>query len=230
MSNQERQIAIIQDVVLSVDFNNRYDLYFTDKRVAIVCMGLIDRYGYDQFGIYRIPSSTGAVTPPLTYVDERNAQLEKMKEELGRIPLDDILKLSKKSCYYTFEEIETLKLGWGKKPKFVILSADCESKLTPNQEQFTQLIKLLTSTEPLRNKLEVAGNWKDLKEILTKVVCGSCGFPNDFDSVCCVNCGQEILEIMPVDKEESTCGKCGKKNIADANFCKQCGTALNTKS
>jgi ribosomal protein L40E len=229
MSNQEKQIVVIQDIVLPADYNSRYDLYVTDRRIAIVCMGLIDRYGYDSFNLYKYPSSAAAVTPPLTYVDERDAKLKKMEEELGKVQLDDLLKLSKKSCEYTNEEIEALKLGWGKNPKFIIQSEDCESRLSPNQEQFTQLIKTFTSVESLSKKLKVAGNWLELKQILTKVVCSNCGFGNDLDSVCCENCGEKIVQSVEEREDKAVCGSCGKKNSVEANFCKQCGTAFNIK-
>jgi hypothetical protein len=49
MSSQEEQLLVIPDVVLPADINTRYDIYFTDRRIAIVCMGPIDdRYGYSM--------------------------------------------------------------------------------------------------------------------------------------------------------------------------------------
>ncbi len=35
----ERQIAIIRDVVVSRDSQNRFDLFFTDRRIAIIYVG-----------------------------------------------------------------------------------------------------------------------------------------------------------------------------------------------
>ena len=118
----------------------------------------------------RFPSASAAVTPSLTYVENRS-EVETVEEELSRMPINDILKLSKKSCYYTYEEIEELRLVWGKKPKFAILSQDSESKFAPDEAQFKQLIDLLSKIEPLSSKLEVAGNWRDIQGILSMVVC-----------------------------------------------------------
>jgi hypothetical protein len=225
MSSEEKQLAIIPDVVLPADINTRYDIHFTDQRIAIVCMGPANRFGYGIGKLHTFPAASSAITPPLTYVDEKDKV--EVEEELSTVPLDELLTLSKKSCEYAVKEIEALRLVWSKRPKFVVLSEDCESKFAPDEEQFKQLLDLLTTTEPYSSKLEVAGNWKQLQELLAMVVCGSCGVENDLDAVCCVNCGQKIKE-QPADGEHSVaCGSCGKKNVAEAMFCKQCGAALN---
>jgi len=41
MSNSEQR-HIIRDVLLTADVNTRYDLYFTDSRVALIFMGNLD--------------------------------------------------------------------------------------------------------------------------------------------------------------------------------------------
>lgn len=96
MSFPEKQLSIIRDVVLPADYNARYDIYFTDRRIAIVYMGIVDRYTREPFNIRAFPSSAAAVTPPLTYVDKREAKQKLVEEELSNMPLDQILKLSKK--------------------------------------------------------------------------------------------------------------------------------------
>ena len=204
MSSPEKRLGIIKDIVLPLDTDSRYDLYFTDRRIAIVFMGSADRFSNGNFGMRSFPAASAAVTPPLTYVENRG-EVEKIEEELSRMPISDILKLSKKSCYYTYEEIEELRLVWGKKPKFAILSQDSESKFIPDEVQFKQLIDLLSKIEPLSGKLEVAGNWKDIQGILTMVVCDSCGVGNELDAVCCVNCGQKIKAQTTADASDVAC-------------------------
>jgi hypothetical protein len=224
MPDIEKRLGIIKDIVLPVDTDSRYDLYFTDRRIAIVFMGSANRSGNGMLRSF--PSASAAVTPPLTYVENRG-EVEKVEEELSRMPISDILKLSKKSCYYTYEEIEELRLVWGKKPKFAILSQDSESKFIPDEVQFKQLIDLLSKIEPLSGKLEVAGNWRDIQGILSMVVCDSCGQENDLDAVCCVNCGQKIKPPTASDASDVACKSCATANRAESLFCKQCGAALN---
>lgn len=224
MSSQEKQLAVIPDVILPADVNTRYDIHFTNRRIAIVCMGPVDRYGYGIGKLHTFPSASSAITPPLTYVDEKDKIT--VEEELSTVPLDELLTLSKKSCVYAVKEIETLRLIWGKRPKLVILSEDFESKFAPDKEQFKQLIDVLTTNEPYSSKLEVGGNWKQLQELLAMVVCGSCGVENDLDAVCCVNCGQKIKEQPAEEETVVVCGSCGKRNREDSVYCKQCGAAL----
>ena len=44
MFDLERQLGIIEDLPLPLDITTRYDVYFTDKRIAIVCMGHSSRF------------------------------------------------------------------------------------------------------------------------------------------------------------------------------------------
>jgi hypothetical protein len=228
MTDQEKQIAIIEDIIIPADVNTRYDLIFTDKRIGIVCMGNVDRFAYGVMKLRTFPSTSSAVTPSLTYVDNED-KIPEIEEEVSAMSLSDILKLSKKSGQYSYSEIEQLRLVWGKKPKFAILSADCESKFAPDPDQFKQLIDLLMSVEPLSSKLEVAGNWKELQTILARVVCGNCGVENDLDAVWCVNCGQKIRDLIAVEADGVTCSLCLRKNRAESAFCKQCGEILTKK-
>jgi hypothetical protein len=223
VTSQESELAVIPDVVLPGDINTRYDIHFTDKRIAIVCMGPADRFGYGIGKMRTFPSASSAVTPPLTYVDEKDKV--DVEEELSTVPLDELLKLSKKSCVYTFKEIQTLRLIWGKRPKLLILSEDFESKFAPDEMQFKELLDLLTTTEPYCSKLEVAGSWVQLQELLSMVVC-ACGVENDLDAVCCVGCGQKLWEASPEEEYTVACTSCGKKNRQGSMFCKQCGKAL----
>jgi hypothetical protein len=223
MSSKEEQLLVVPNVVLPADINTRYDIYFTDRRIAIVCMGPVDRYGYSIGKMHTFPAASAAITPPPTYVDEKDKA--ETEEELSTVPLNDLLKLSKKSCQYTLGEIEAVKLIWGKQPKFIIQSQDSESRFSPDERQFKQLLDILTTFEPLSDKLKVAGSWKDLQALLTSVICGSCGAENDLDAVCCVNCGQELWE--PEEEEEGlACGSCGRKNVEGVVYCKQCGKPL----
>ena len=86
-------------------------------------------------------------------------------EKIKDWSLDDILKLSKKSCFYTHDEIEEVRLICGRGSKFVILSKECESKFSPDEEQFKQLSQILSAIEPLRKKLWIAGKWNTLLDM-----------------------------------------------------------------
>jgi hypothetical protein len=165
LPTSEKQLGSIRDIFLPLDAKNRYDLYFTDSRIAIVCMGKARRLESDSFAPVTLVPSAFGVPPPAGSCVEKTPSTQAVEEELKNWSLTDILKLSKKSCYYTYEEIEDLRLILGSKPKFEILSEDSESKFTPNPEQLKQLINLLPTMEPLRNKLSVAGNWNVLQEI-----------------------------------------------------------------
>jgi hypothetical protein len=208
MSNQEKQLQIIRDVVLQTDVNARYDLYFTENRAAIIYMGKLDRYSNQMYQNRSYPSTSTAVSPPMAYVDSRAAEVKAVEEELSHMPLDQIMRLSKKNSDYTYDEIEEVQLFWGDEPELAILSADYETEVGINQEQFKQLLGFLTGNEKLSDKLVVSGNWKQLKEILN-------GVPN-------IKSEQQPTP----EASEAKCGTCGSKNKEDALFCEQCGARL----
>ena len=142
--------------------------------------------------------------------------------------LDDLLKLSKKSCFYTLDEIEKVQLVCSRGPKFVILSKECESKFSPDEEQFNQLIEILPTIEALRDKLWVAGKWNALfDEKLAALLCKSCGSGNDSDAVYCQTCGKKLeAQEASLPPSELTCSQCGAKSKAQVSFCKQCGMPI----
>ena len=165
MSDSEMLLGIVKDIILPVDVNTRYDGYFTDKRVAIVCMGKANRFETQAAGpITFLPSAFG-VPAPIDPCIEKEPKGQTIDEETKNWSIGDLLKLSKKSCYYTHEEIEEIKLLLGHKPKFTILSKDCESKFSPSEEQVFQLIEILPKINTLRGKFSVAGNWNLLEAI-----------------------------------------------------------------
>lgn len=164
MSGSERRLGIIKDILLSVDAHTRYDLYFTDRRVAIVCMGKTGRYESTQGQMGFVPSAFG-VPPPVDSYVEKTPKTQAIEDEIRDWSIDDLLRLSKKSCFYTYEEIQEVKLIIGRHLKFTILSEDCESKFSPNQEQLAQLIEILPTIDALRNKFSIAGKWSVLQEI-----------------------------------------------------------------
>ncbi len=225
MSDSERQIGIIVDLFLPLDIATRYDVYFTDKRIAIVCMGHSSRF---DSGVSQRRSYLFGVAPEaLTNADEQRKNRQMMEAQIKELPLDEKIRLSKKSCFYTYDEIEEVKLVSGKKHKFVILSKDCVSKFSPDDKQFEQLTNLLPTIEMLKNKLSVFGNLKlnapqELKSAAFS--CKYCGYENDFDAVFCNSCGNQIQEI-PINQPltEITCLTCGAKNRVQALFCKKCG-------
>ena len=225
MADSERQLGVIKDILLPLDLPTRYDVYFTDKRIAIVCMGHSKRvdYGASQsrsflFGVApEVPINTG----------EQRKNRQTIEEEINSLPLDEKLKLSKKSCFYTYEEIEEVKLVSGKKPKFVILSEECVSKFSPNQEQFMQIADLLPTIEKLKGKTSIFGTveLKPLQGEPDAFACRNCGSKNDADAVFCDRCGMKIKEETD-NPSGLTCGSCGAKNRVQASFCKKCGSPM----
>ncbi len=225
MFDSERQLGIIVDLILPLDFATRYDVYFTDARIAIVCMGKPDRAGEALESRPLLFGITPAV--PVNRAEARkNRQI--MEEQLNKLSLVEKLKLSKKSCLYTYDEIEEVKLVAGKKPKFVILSKDCVSKFAPNEEQFRQLIDLLPTIEMLKNKLSIFGNFNlNASQKLKSATfsCKYCGYENDLDAVFCQMCGNQIQTQIPNNPAftEISCVFCHAKNKMQALFCKKCG-------
>lgn len=175
VSNSERLLGIIRDIVLPLDINSRYDVYFTDKRIGIVCMGRAERFESGESAqVSLVPQAFGVPPPASTYI-EKPLDREKFEEEIKKLPLDSLLKLSKKSSFYTYNEIEEIKLAAGPKPKFVILSEECESKFSLSEEQLWQLTEILPSIEALKGKLWVSGEWNTIHDLMasTGAFCSS---------------------------------------------------------
>ena len=170
MSGFEKQLGVVKDVFFPVDVNTRYDVYFTDRRVAIVCMGRANRFESEPAGQVSAISAFGV--PPVTSSHvEKTENTRTIDEETKNMPLDDLLKLSKKSSFYTNEEIEEIRLILGHKPKLIILSEDCESKFSPDKEQIKQLCEILPTIETLRAKFAIAGKWSLLQELFKASLC-----------------------------------------------------------
>jgi hypothetical protein len=226
MSDLERQMGIIEDLPLPLDITTSYDVYFTDKRIAIVCMGRSSRY---DSGLTERRSYLFGVAPEaLTNPEEQRKNRQMIEEQIKELPLDEKIKLSKKSCFYTYDEIEEVKLVSGKKHKFVILSKECISKFAPDEEQFKQLFDLLPTIDMLKDKLSIFGNLglNAIQEAKSPFACKYCNYENDSDAAFCQNCGKLIQkEIQPnPNTAEIACSACGTKNKAQALFCKRCGT------
>ncbi len=155
MSTLEILLGLVTDIVLPIDVHTRYDLYFTDKRVAIISMGSTDRIDYGKLGRRALISAAVGVAPAIfMYADEVRTNKPIEEKEVEGLTLDELLKLRKKSCYYTYEEIEQVRLISGEKSKFWILSKECESKFLTTEEQFEQLTVLLPTIEMLKSKLK----------------------------------------------------------------------------
>lgn len=230
MFNPEQQLGIIEDLPLPLDITTRYDVYFTDKRIAIVCMGHSRRF---DLGVPERRSYLFGVAPEaFTNSDEQGKNRQIIEAQIKELTLDEKMKLSKKSCFYTFDEIEEVKLTSGKKPKFIILSQECISKFSPDEEQFKQLTDLLPTLEMLKNKLSFFGNL-GLNAILeaksASICCKHCLHENDLDSIFCQNCGKQIqMEILSnLTTAEIECSSCGAKNKVHSLFCKKCGTSIS---
>jgi hypothetical protein len=154
MANSEEIFGIIYDILLPLDIQTRYDLYFTDKRIAIVCMGSTNRIDYKKLGRRSLISATVGFAPTvLMYADEMRTNKKVNEEEIDNLSVDEILKLSKKSCFYTYDEIEKVKLVSTREPKFLILSEEDESVFSPTEEQFKKLNDLLPTIDKLKDKL-----------------------------------------------------------------------------
>jgi hypothetical protein len=228
LSNSEKQLGIIRDIILPLDINTRYDVYFTDKRIAIICMGRANRFESDKSAeVSVIPSPFGV--PPITssYI-EKTENKQSIDQEIKNLSIDELLKLSKKSCFYSYDEIEEVRLILGSKPKFIILSKECESKFFPDDEQFKRLSEILPSIETLRNKFSIAGSWNKLQEIFKASFGKSGGSENDLDAIDCQSYGKKTMKdpIKATPITELTCSCCGTKNEAIASFCKQCGAYI----
>ncbi len=169
MSGSEKQLVIVRDIVLPVDVNTRYDIYFTDKRLAIVCMGRANRFESDHSEQISLMPSPFGVPPVTSSYIEKTENKQTIDQETKNMSLEDLLKLSKKSCFYTHDEIEEVKLILGHKPKFILLSKECESKFAPNEEQIKQICEILPAIETVRNKFSIAGNWNKLQELLQRI-------------------------------------------------------------
>jgi hypothetical protein len=230
MSDSERQLGIIEDLPLPLDITTRYDVYFTDKRIAIVCMGHSRRF---DSGVSERRSYLFGVAPEaLTNVNEERKNRQMLEEKIKELPLDEKIKLSKKSCFYSYDEVEEVKLVSGKKHKFIILSKECVSKFAPNDGQFKQLADLLPTIEMLKNKLSVFGNLElnAIQEVKSASFnCKYCNYENDLDAVFCQNCGnlmQREISNNPT-LAEITCSSCGAKNRMQVLFCKKCGSPIS---
>jgi len=230
MLNSERPLGTIVDLPLPLDNSTRYDVYFTDKRIAIVCMGHSNRFdsGVSQSRSYLFGIAPEALTSP----DEQRKNRQMMEEQIKEMSLEEKIKLSKKSCFYTYDEIEKVKLVSEKKLKFIILSKECVSKFSPNEMQFKQLTALLPEIEMLKNKLSIFGNL-DLNAVhevkSTTLVCRYCSYENDLDAVFCQSCGNQIKTETPSNLTiaEISCSCCGVKNKVQALFCKKCGAPID---
>ncbi len=224
MSGTEKQFGLVKNLVLPVDAATRYDVYFTDKRIVIASMGRADRsHGNDTYSL--VPFAPAPITS--TNMEQRKRERQKMEEQISRLSLDQLLRLSKKSCEYSYDEIEEVRLVAGKKLKFVILSKEYESKFAPNEQQFEQLGELLPKIDKLKDKLTVYGSWKPSDQE-QGISCKHCSSKNDPDAVYCNSCGNRIAEETTVDAASGlTCGVCGASNRVQAAFCKRCGKPLH---
>jgi len=125
MFDSERQLGIIEDLLLPLDIATRYDVYFTDKRIAIVCMGRSRRVdsGASEHRSYLFGVAPEALTNP----NEQRKNKQIIEEQIKELAIDEKLKLSKKSCFYAYDEIEEVKLVSGKNHKFVKTPAEASA-------------------------------------------------------------------------------------------------------
>ena len=155
MSASEKQLGIIKDICVSRDSQARYDLYFTDKRIGIVYLGTKGGTYYGTGGLVGALIAEGVNVTAKKIAEN---QLKKKEEKMTNLTLDKLLPLNKKSCFYTYDEVEEIKLVSGKKLNFMILSEECESEFSPTKEQFEELSNLLPTIEVLKKKLTLIVN------------------------------------------------------------------------
>ena len=226
----ERQLGILEDLLLPLDVTTRYDVYFTDKRIVIVCMGHSSRFDSDVSE--RRSFLFGVAPEAITNVDEKRKNIQMIEAQIKELTLEEKMKLSKKSCFYTYSEIEEVKLILGKKSKLTILSKECISKFSPDKEQVKQLIDLLPSIEMLKNKFSIFGKMEMNVVIESEAAifrCKYCNYENDLDAIFCQGCGKQIQQKIQINQNptEVTCDSCGTKNKVQALFCKKCGVPIS---
>ncbi|MCW3999904.1 MAG: zinc ribbon domain-containing protein [Candidatus Bathyarchaeota archaeon] len=231
MTSTENLLGIIRDVILIQDVATRYDLYFTDKRIAIICLG--DSGRVDHRAVARGALTIGLALTAVSMVDEKFRTIKRIdEEELDDLNIDEMLRLSKKSCFWTYEEIEKVKLTLTSKPKLIILSEEYESKFAPSIDQYNQLYNLLPSIDMLKSKLSIVTPKSRINtqgiNTQTSFFCKYCGSKNDLDAIFCQRCGKQIQGAKAESQlQEITCASCGTKNHGSALFCKKCGKNLN---
>ena len=128
-------------------------------------MGKAKRFEADSLEVISVLPPAFGVPAPLQSAASETAEKHIVEEELSKICLDDLLKLSEKSCFYTYEEIHEAKLVFGRKPRFEVYSEEYESKFELNAQQQEEILKLSLTIEPLKSKPSVKGKWNVLREI-----------------------------------------------------------------
>ena len=74
-------MGVVKDVVLPVDVRTRYDVYFTDRRVAIVCMGRAERFESEtEEPLSYMPSAFGVPAPVGSHVEKPEPSRRLMKK------------------------------------------------------------------------------------------------------------------------------------------------------
>jgi hypothetical protein len=153
MSSPERQIGIIRDIIVSRDSNNRFDLFFTDRRIAIIYVGGKG----NSFAMMGLIGSL--IGEGITALDRKIAKdnIKATEENMKNYSLDELISMEKRNCFYTYDEIEEIIFYPLKQPqgyfKFIILTEEFEGEFTINQEQFTKIRDLLSSVVVLKGKL-----------------------------------------------------------------------------
>ena len=166
LSGLEKQLGVVKDALLPADANFRYDVYFTDRRVAIVCMGKTSHFESDMTSQFPSWPSTFGIQPTTSSFIEKPKNKQAIDREVENWSLDDLLGLSKKSCVYTLDEIEEVKVAAGEKPKLLILSKECESKFALTEPQLEVLAKILPRIEALKNKFWISGKWNKIRYLM----------------------------------------------------------------
>ena len=154
MQNSERQIAVINDILLTDDPMSMYDLYVTDQRLVV-----IDSKNY--FGGSCIGGLIGSMlTDAMEQVDEAAAKKQKeLREKFEGLSLDEKLKSFFKNFAINYDETKQVTLNdphsrW-RKASLKINSGKKHVKFQPTKEQFEQLTNILPNIEALKQKLTI---------------------------------------------------------------------------
>jgi hypothetical protein len=155
MQNPERQIAVIRDILCTDDYLSKYDLYITDRRLAVIKTKHFYNDGTGGVGWYLVGSNLVDI---IEQRDEAAAKRKKeLKEKFENLSLDEKIGCRYENFAVNYEEIIQIKLNeqhfpW-REATLKIVSKEKKAKFHPTKEQFEQLSDVLSNIGALWKKL-----------------------------------------------------------------------------
>ena len=146
MLYSERQIAVIKDIQYADDYLSTYDLYVTNRRLAVIQT----KFGYVGSNFVDI----------IEQRDEAAVKRKKeLKEKFESLSLDEKIGCRYENFAVNYEEITQIKLNdkhfpW-REATLKIVSKKKKAKFYPTKEQFEQLTDVLSSIGALWEKLVI---------------------------------------------------------------------------